>query len=112
MAPESTSVPLPFLVNPKLVPDITPPTVKLLPSMLRVRVAFIVTAPVPKFRSPVPAKAKSPFQFWVLLLVSVLAMPLVLSIVPPLILKTLAAVPSALSLLMASVPLLSVVLPV
>jgi hypothetical protein len=70
--------------------------------MFRVRVAFIVTAPVPRFRSPVPAKMKSPFQFWMLLLVSVLALPLVLSIVPPLILKTLAVVPRALSLLMAS----------
>ena len=89
-----------------------PPTVKLLPSMLRMRVALIETAPVPKFRSPVPAKAKSPFQFWMLLLVRVLTLPLVLSIVPPLILNTLAVAPRALSLFMASVPLLSVVLPV
>ena len=104
-------MPLPFFVRPAL-PEMMPPTVKLLPSMFRLRVAFIVTAPVPRFRSPVPAKAQSPFQFWVLLLDSVLALPLVLSIVPPLILKTLAAVPRALSLFTASVPLLSVVLPV
>ena len=63
MLPERTSVPLPFLVNPKFVPDIAPPTVRLRESTVRILDAFIVTVPVPRFRSPVPIKVKSPFQF-------------------------------------------------
>ena len=57
------SVPLPFLVSPNVAPDIAPPTVKLPARMFSILEADIVTAPVPKFRSPVPANAKSPFQF-------------------------------------------------
>ena len=59
------------------------PTVKVPELTVTVREAFIVTLPVPIFRSRVPAKVKSPFQFWVLLLVRVMAAALVLSRVPP-----------------------------
>ena len=79
------SVPEPFLVNPKPAPEILPSTMKLPLFTVTVREAFMVTLPVPIFRLPfVPRKVKSPFQLCVLLLVRVLELPLVLSIVPPL----------------------------
>ena len=90
-------------------PAIAPPTVRLRDKTLMAREPFMVTAPVPMFRSPVPAKAKSPFQIWVLLLVSVFALPLVLSIVPPLIRNV--PLPVAVLLLKANVPALSMVVP-
>ena len=86
-----------------------PPTVRLRESTVRILDAFIVTAPVPRFRSPVPAKVKSPFQFCALLLERVLALPLVLSIVPPLIRSI--PLPMAVLLLIARVPALSMVMP-
>ena len=86
-----------------------PPTVKLLAATVTVREAFIVTAPVPIFRSFVELKVKSPFQFCALLFVSVMFAPLVLPRVPETMVK--APVPSAVALLIASVPLRSVVPP-
>src|SRR5262249_30798688 len=82
------------------------PTVKVaaaLPSVM-VRVPPVkVTAPVPRLRllfaAPLAAKVKSPATVTGLLLVSVFAEPLVLSIVPPLIKKVLATTPSAVVLL-------------
>ncbi len=52
-----------------------------------------VTAPVPVFKGAVPTKVKLELQLWEMLLASVMALPLVLSNVPPLIFK--APVPSA-----------------
>ena len=52
----------------------------------------------------VPANVKSPFQDWALLLESVIAPPLVLSIVPPPIVK--APDPTAVALLILSCPAL------
>ena len=87
-----------------------PPTVRLRERTVRILDALRVTAPLPKFRSPeVPANAKSPFQFCVLLFVSVLVLPLVLSIVPPVIVNV--PLPTAVLLLIAKVPALSVAPP-
>jgi hypothetical protein len=61
------------------------------------------------FRLFVPVKVKSPFQFWVLLLVRVMAAPLVLSSVPPLMVKGVFAPPRAVALLRLSVPAFRVV---
>ena len=91
-------MPAPFFVRPKLAPDIAPPTVRLPAETVMVREAFMVTLPVPRFRSFVPTKVKLPFQFWALLVVSVFALPLVLSIVPPAMVKL--PVPRAVALLM------------
>jgi len=54
-------------------------------------------------------KVKSAFQFCALILVSVMAAALVLSSVPPVMVRVL--LPRALALLIASVPLLNVVVP-
>ena len=97
------------MVNPKFVPDIAPPTVRLRESTVRILDAFIVTAPVPKFRSPEPMKVKSPFQFCGFVDRD-LRPPLVLSIAPPLMLNVLEEI--APLLLMAKVPALRVVAPV
>ena len=86
-----------------------PPTVKLPAVTVTVREAFMVTAPVPIFRSLLPAKVKFPFQLSALLLVMVFALPLVLSSAPPLMVSV--PVPSAVALLSASVPALTVVAP-
>ena len=102
-------MPEPFLVRPKPEPEIMPPTVKLPALTVMVREAFIVTFPVPIFRSFVPVKAKSPFQLCVLLLVRVFELPLVLLSDPETMVK--AVVPRAVALLSASVPLLSVEVP-
>ena len=88
---------------------ILPPTVRLLASTFNVLDAFIVTTPVPKFKSRVPPNAKSAFQFCKLLLDNIKAPALVLSIVPPLITNLLVPMPFA--ELMAKVPVLSVVNP-
>ena len=109
LAPERVSVPAPDLVRLKPDPLITPPTVKFPPLAVTVREAFSVTAPVPRFRSLVPVNVKLLFQFWALLVLRVSALPLVLSIVPPEIVKV--PVPSAEALLMFKVPALSVVPP-
>ena len=79
-------------------------------STVRILDAPRVTAPLPRFRSPeVPANVKSPSQFCVLLFVRVLVLPLVLSIVPPVIVNM--PLPTAVLLLMAKVPVLRVVPP-
>ena len=75
-----------------------------------VRLLLMVTAPVPRLRSLVPAKVKSAFQFCALFVESVIAAPLVLPIVPPEIVNT--PVPRAAALLMLSCPAESVVPPV
>ena len=69
----------------------------------------MATAPVPRFRSFVPVKAKSPFQFCALLFVRVIAAPLVLSMVPPVMVSV--PVPMAVAELMLIWPALSVVAP-
>ena len=101
-------MPVPFLVRPPLL-EIEPPTVRLPPLTVTVRVAFMATLPVPRFRSPAPVKAKSPFQLCALLVESVMADPLVLLSVPPLIVSV--PLPSVEALLIFSVPELSVVPP-
>ena len=65
------------------MPEMTPPTVRLPEETVTVRLAESVTAPVPRFRSLVPTKVMSPFQLCALLVESVRAVPLVLSIEPP-----------------------------
>ena len=110
-APESISVPTPALVSVMAPPPITPPTVRLPLLIVIVRLALGVTAPAPKFKSLDPAKVKSPFHDCAYAEV-VIAAPEVLSIVPPVIVKVLAAVaPSAAALLMFNVPALSDVPP-
>ena len=110
-APPSVSVPAPALVRLKeLAPSvIAPPTVNVPPLTVTARLAPRVAVPVPRFRLFVPVKAKSAFQLWALLFERVIAPPLVLSIVPPAMVKV--PVPSAVALLMLSVPALSVVPP-
>jgi hypothetical protein len=66
-----------------------------------------VTAPVPVFRFVLPANAKLPFQFCVLLVESVTDEPL--SIVPPAMVNR--PEPIAVAVLRTSVPALSVVPP-
>ena len=105
-------VPVPFFVRPKVEPVILPPMVKLPALTVTVREAFIVTLPVPMFRSLVPVKVKSPFQFCVLLAVRVRFAPLVLSSVPPVMVKIQVLVPRAWAALIANVPLFIVKLPV
>ena len=61
MAAVSVSVPGPALVKLKPVPEITPPTVSELVTETA-RLAFSVTAPVPRFKVDVPLKEKSAFQ--------------------------------------------------
>ena len=106
LAPLRISVPAPALVRPNVLPPIAPPTVRLPPFTVTVRLALIVTAPVPRFRSLVPVKVKLPFQCCALLLLRVMAPPLVLSIVPPATVKV--PVPGAAALLRLSVPPFSV----
>ena len=78
-------MPFPVLVRPNPLPPIAPPTVRVLALTPTVRLAFIVTAPVPRFRLLVPTKVKSPFQFWTLLLVVLARFATELSSAPPLI---------------------------
>ena len=100
LAPLRTRVPLPAFVRPKPVPEMTPPTVRLLLPTVTVRVAFMATVPVPILRAFVPRNETSAFQFWALLLLSVIAPPLVLSRVPPLSVSV--PVPMAVALLILS----------
>ena len=104
------SVPLPFLVRVELVPNILPLIVRLPALTLRILDAVILTVELiaPRDRSLDPAKVKSPFHIWEFMLM-VLALPLVLSMVPPLIRNMLE--PIALLLFKASVPALSTVYP-
>ena len=100
------SAPAPVFVRLKLVPEMMPPTVRLPPLTVTVRLAPSATVPVPMFRSLVPVKAKSPFQLCVLLLVRVRLVPLVLSSVPPVM--VMLPLPGAVALFRFSVPALSV----
>src|SRR6202022_2213806 len=112
LAPDRVRVPVPALVRLKPVPLMTPPTVRLLPLTVTVRLPPRVTAPVPRFRLWVPVKVKLPFQTCALLLESVIALPVVLSmmaLLPPAMVNV--PVPSALALLIFSVPALIVVPP-
>ena len=113
--PLRVSVPAPALVRPKPLPEMTPPTVRLPPLTVTVRVAFMATAPVPRFRSFVPVKAKLPFQFCALFVERVTLEPLVLSSVPPVIVKApvprAELVPPEPELLILSVPIERVVMP-
>ena len=78
------SVPLPFLVRLALVPVTIPLTVRLPALILRVREEGMLTNIPFRNRSLVPAKVKFPFHICEFTL-TVLALPLVLSIVPPFI---------------------------
>ena len=109
-APLRMREPLPAFVRPKPVPEMTPPTVRLLLPTVTMRLAFMATAPVPILRAFAPRKETSAFQFCALLLVSVMAPPLVLSNAPPAIVKF--PVPMAVALLILSCPPERVVLPV
>ena len=97
-------MPDPFLVKFVALLVTKPPTVSVPELTVTVREAFIVTFPVPRFRLFVPAKVKLPFQFWVLLLVRVMAAPLVLSSVPPLMVNVEFVAPRAVALLILRVP--------
>ena len=86
----------------------TPPTVRVLAAveLVMVRLLFIVTAPVPRFRLLVPVKVKFPSQTCALFAVRVSATPaLLLNVVPSLMVKV--PDPSAVALLMKMVPWLS-----
>src|SRR5262245_57914543 len=77
------------------------------PLSVMVRLPALVTAPSPKSRllsavPPAVPKAKLAPMVTGLLLTKVMAAPLVLLIVPPLMVKVLAAAPSAVMLLMLS----------
>ena len=60
-APESVSAPLPDFVS-EYAPPMTPSIVNVPALAVTVRFAPNVTAPVPKFKSLLPLKAKSPHQ--------------------------------------------------
>jgi len=81
--PEITSVPLPFFVSALLVASaLIEPTVKVPPFVVIVRMGapLRVTTPVPKLRLLEPVKVSEPPEMAILLLfVSVIAPPLVLS---------------------------------
>src|SRR5438309_1770728 len=115
-APVSVNVPVPALIKLlAVVPfEMTPPTVSVFAFVVIVRLVPAVvprdTAPVPRFRFCVPVNVKSPFQTWALLVESVIADPVVLSIVPPAMVNVPG--PSALALFIFRVPALRVVPPV
>ena len=88
----------------------TPPTVNVWAVVVTVVPAPSATPPVPKFKSLVPVNVKLPFQVCALLLESVIASAVVLSIVVPAAIEKL-PVPKAVALLMFSVPAESVVPP-
>ena len=101
-------MPAPFFVKEN-APDITPPTVKVFAVVVNVLLAERATAPVPKLRGLVPVNIKSAFQFCALFVLSVMAAPEVLSIVPADMVNV--PVPMADALLMFSVPAFNVVPP-
>ncbi len=86
-----------------------PPIVSMLALVVTVWFAVNVTAPVPRFRLLLPTKVKLAPQLSALLLLSVMAAPLVLSIVPPLTVNV--PEPTAVALLMINSPADSVVPP-
>ena len=77
---------------------------RVFPLTVTCRFAFIVTEPVPIFRACVPVKVKFPFQLWALLLERVTEPAVVLSIVPPSIVKV--PLPGAVALFKFTVPAL------
>ena len=86
VVPLRVSVPAPSLVKCEAaaVDGVKlPPKVSVLLETVTVRAPFVVTAPVPRFRLLVPAKAKLPLRASALLVASVTELPLVLSMVPP-----------------------------
>ena len=89
---------------------ILPPTVRFPELIVIVGLIVSETFPDPRSRFPlVPRNVKLEAHIWVLLLVRVFKLPLVLSILPPLIISV--PLPMAPLLLMTSVPALSVVEP-
>ena len=106
LAPFRFKLPMPVLVRDKPAPPMAPPTVRLPLLTATERAAPSVTVPEPRFKSLVPVKAKSLFQAWGLLAVSVMAAPEVLSMVLVLVwmVKVPATVPRAVALLMFNVP--------
>ena len=106
-APDSVSTPPPSLVK-EYAPLTTPPTVNVPALTVNVRLALNVTVPVPRFKSLLPLKTKSPLHVCALLLLNVKADPLVLSSDPPEIVTAEAAAPKALELLIFNVPAESV----
>ena len=111
LVPDRIRVPFPALVRLN-APPITPPTVRevfvrlmpLEPLIVIVRPAPKVTAPVPRLRDWLPVNVKSAFHCCGLLPV-VIEAPVVLSIVPPLMMNTVATLPRAAALLILRVPL-------
>ena len=95
--------------------SIVPLSVSELPPTVTNRLALMVTDPLPRLRLFVPVKAKSPVQLCALLVERVTAELLVLSIVPPEIVKVpvprAELVPPDPLLLMLRVPELSVMPP-
>ena len=87
LPPPSTSVPGPTSVRLRTAPLITPPTVKVLPPTVTVRLPPKTTAPEPMSSGLLPAKVKSPFQFCALLVPRATGAPSVLSMMPPLMVK-------------------------
>ncbi len=87
-----------------------PPTVSVFAVVVTVGDVVNVTAPVPRLRLLVPMKVKLEAHVCALLLLSVIGLPEVLSIVPPLIVNV--PVPTAVALLMFSFPADSVIPPV
>ena len=107
LLPERVNRPAPALVRVPL-PVMAPPTVRVLAAveLVMVRLLFIVTAPVPRFRLLEPVKVKFPSQTCGLFAVRVIALgALLLIVVPSLMVKV--PVPSAVALLMYRVPWLS-----
>ena len=105
-------MPLPALVKPRPLPEIGPPTVRVLAVTVIVGVVPKATAPVPRLRFCVPVKVKLPFQIPGLLAVIHWSEPVLSMVVLPEIVNVLAVAPSAVGALMTSVPALSNVPPV
>ena len=105
-------MPAPALASPSLLAaPITPSSVSAaVPPVVTVTVAAPkLTAPVPRSRAFVPPNEKLPLHVWALLPASVMALPLVLSSLPPAIVSV--PLPMAEALLISSVPPLSLVAP-
>ena len=103
--PLRTIEPAPVLVMPRLLlpSPMLPPTVKVLAVVVRVMLLPKVTAPVPRSRSLLPVKVKSPFQFWTLFGVRAIAPLGTLMVVPAPMVNT--PLPRAVVLLMFKLPL-------
>ena len=64
LAAERVNAPTPALASEMAPPPMMPPTCKVPPLTVTVRLALGVTAPEPSDREFDPVKAKSAFQFW------------------------------------------------